>query len=60
MSIKIRNEYPIDPQSPTIEVSTGSGKNRSVTVIRPQESKPIAEGDVTIAVVPPAEEEAAN
>lgn len=60
MSITIRNEYPIDPKSPTIEVTTGSGKTKAVTVVRPQESKPIGEGEVTIAIVPPAEEETAS
>lgn len=59
MSITIRNNYPQDPKSPTIEVSTGTGKNKAVTVVRPQESKPIAEGDVTITVVPPADDEEA-
>lgn len=61
MSIKIRNDYPVDPNSPKLEISRGEGKNKSTITVLPQESAPLGEGDLTIKVVhPPKDEETAG
>lgn len=56
MSVTIRNNHPIDPNSPTIEIVRGTGKNQSTDRVLPQQSVPLGEGDLTINVVYPKNE----
>lgn len=59
MSITIRNNYPIDPGSPTVEIDRGTGKAKTTDRVAPQQSAPLGEGDLTVRVVFPKTETAA-
>lgn len=59
--VTIRNNHPVDPNSPTVEITRGSGKNSSTDRLAPQQSAPqqsapLGEGDMAIKVVYPNKE----
>lgn len=58
MSISIKNDYPIDPNSPSVIITSGSGKSATKVRVAPQQSGSLGQGDITIGLeYPQAEEE---
>lgn len=51
--ITIRNNYPVGPESPTVEIDRGTDKAKTTDIIRPQESAPLGDGELTIRIVFP-------
>lgn len=59
MSISIKNDYPIDPNSPSVIITSGSGKSATKVRVAPQQSGSLGQGDITIGLeYPQGEEEA--
>lgn len=60
MSISVKNDYPIDPNSPAVIITSGSGKNATKVRVAPQQSGSLGQGDITIGLEYPQSEEEAK
>lgn len=60
MSISIKNDYPIDPNSPSVIITSGSGKNATKSRVAPQQIGTLGQGDINITLEHPNEDAAAG
>lgn len=56
MSISVKNDYPIDPNSPSVIITSGSGKSASKTRVAPQQTGTLGQGDINITLEYPKAE----